>query len=264
MSIEKTVKFLLSRGVKKPVAGILSGSGFSSLELLFDPVVQICYKDIPGIPSTSVKGHQGRLLFGYYNKIPLLLFSGRKHLYEGLSEEEITIFPRIVSTMKSRVFIQFSASGGLNPDLSAGDIVLWNSYFTVGIPFSGKIVNTRPKLNFSKKLHNIFRQAGSEINYPVKTGTSVMVTGPSYETKSEIRMFRELGGDVISMSSVPEAAAALGLNLETASISLVTNLTSNMKNPLSHSEVLKSVERRQSKILELMKRSIPKIAASSL
>ena len=49
------------------------------------------------------------------------------------------------------------------------------------------------------------------------------MTGPNYETRAEYRFFRQIG-DVVGMSTVPEALAAVRCGMRVAAISTVTNV----------------------------------------
>ena len=71
----------------------------------------------------------------------------------------------------------------------------------------------------------------------------VGVDGPRYETPAEIRMFRQLGGDVMGMTGVAEAVLAQELGLAYASVGIITNWAAGISCPLQHREVTVAVER---------------------
>jgi purine-nucleoside phosphorylase len=60
--------------------------------------------------------------------------------------------------------------------------------------------------------------------FALHQGVYVGVSGPNYETRSEYRMFRYLGGDVVGMSTIPEVTAAARCGMETLAMSMVTNV----------------------------------------
>lgn len=75
-------------------------------------------------------------------------------------------------------------------------------------------------------------------------GTYVCSEGPRFETPAEIRMFATLGGDVVGMTTVPEAVLAKELGLCYATVAMVTNYCAGMTgNPLTHQEVLDEMAR---------------------
>ena len=61
-------------------------------------------------------------------------------------------------------------------------------------------------------------------NFAAHQGVYVAMTGPNYETRAEYRFLRRIGGDVVGMSTVPEAVAASGCGLRTLALSIVTNV----------------------------------------
>ena len=65
--------------------------------------------------------------------------------------------------------------------------------------------------------------------------------GPHYETPAEIRMLRNLGADLVGMSTGLEAIAARAAGVEVLGLSLVSNLAAGMTGePLDHVEVLEA------------------------
>lgn len=54
-------------------------------------------------------------------------------------------------------------------------------------------------------------------------GTYAWVSGPTYETPAEGRFLRQIGADVVGMSTVPEVLAAREEGLCVMALSLVTN-----------------------------------------
>ena len=72
-------------------------------------------------------------------------------------------------------------------------------------------------------------------------GVYAGLPGPHYETPAEIRMLRQLGADLVGMSTVWETIAARHLGLEVLALSLVTNLAAGLSGePLDHEEVLEA------------------------
>ena len=66
-----------------------------------------------------------------------------------------------------------------------------------------------------------------------------MMTGPSYETPSEIHVLGLMGADVVGMSSVPEAIAAKHTGMEVIGISALSNWAAGINDePISNEEVI--------------------------
>ena len=80
------------------------------------------------------------------------------------------------------------------------------------------------------------------------------MSGPSYETPSEIRAFAKLGADAVGMSTVPEAIIARHCGLRVAAVSCITNLAAGIgRENLSHAEVLKTAEKVKTLAAKLLK-----------
>ena len=50
----------------------------------------IPYSDIPNFPHASIPGHEGQLVVGTIEEIPLVVFQGRVHAYQGFSLAQVT------------------------------------------------------------------------------------------------------------------------------------------------------------------------------
>lgn len=61
--------------------GIALGSGLGELADEIENSISIDYKDIPNFPISTVKGHVGKLIFGYLNNVKVLCMQGRFHYY---------------------------------------------------------------------------------------------------------------------------------------------------------------------------------------
>ncbi|HBI26752.1 MAG TPA: S-methyl-5'-thioadenosine phosphorylase, partial [Peptococcaceae bacterium] len=84
-------------------------------------------------------------------------------------------------------------------------------------------------------------------------GTYVCTEGPRYETAAEIRMYQQLGGDVVGMTSVPECVLAREAGLCYATLAVVTNYAAGIsQQPLSHKEVVEVMGRSQAELRRLI------------
>ena len=73
-------------------------------------------------------------------------------------------------------------------------------------------------------------------------------------------MMRTIGGDLVGMSTVPEAIAAHELGAEVLGISLVTNAAAGVTGEkLNHEEVIAAGKAAAEKMGQLLKRVIPKL-----
>ena len=68
--------------------------------------------------------------------------------------------------------------------------------------------------------------------------------GPAYETPAEIHFLKNLGGDVVGMSTVPEVEYAKKLDMNILVISALTNFAAGIENTiLTHEDVLTNAKK---------------------
>ena len=72
--MDKTIKYIREKINYEPEIGIVLGSGLGDFADSIEEKVEIAYKDIPGFPVSTVKGHDGKLIFGKINSNLLLKF----------------------------------------------------------------------------------------------------------------------------------------------------------------------------------------------
>ncbi len=73
---------------------------------------------------------------------------------------------------------------------------------------------------------------------------SSQAAGPQYETPAEIRTFRNLGADVVGMSTAVEAIAARHMNMKICAVSCVSNMAAGISEiPLTHEEVQETAKK---------------------
>ena len=113
-------------GGRKPVAGIILGSGLGKLgEKIENPVV-IPYRTIQGFPVSTAIGHKGNFIAGELGGKFIIAMQGRFHYYEGYPMELITLPVRVMRTLGIDYLFVSNAAGGGNPDYEVGDPMIVN------------------------------------------------------------------------------------------------------------------------------------------
>lgn len=93
-------------------------------------------------------------------------------------------------------------------------------------------------------------------------GCYVCTEGPRFETAAEIKMFKQLGGHVIGMTSVPEVCLAREMGICYANVSIVTNYAAGISsNILTHAEVVAAMKESIGAVRALLMDSIALIPA---
>lgn len=241
---------------------LVMGSGWvSAAEALGIPTHEFDATDLPGFPSPTVQGHGGKIrsydLQDEKGVIRALVFLGRTHLYEGMGVEPVVHGVRTAVKAGCKVVVLTNACGGINPQYSVGQPVLIRDHIslTAVSPLIGADFVDLTDL-YSKRIRGILRSEDSTL----AEGVYAHWRGPSYETPAEINMIRVIGGDLVGMSTVPEAIAAHALGAEVVAISLVSNAAAGITGEkLSHEEVMAAGKAAAGKMGELLSKVLHKI-----
>jgi len=255
-----------------PRLAIVLGSGLGEVVELLDsePRVRIAYGEIPNVPRGSVGGHAGELVAGLAAGTPAIVLSGRTHAYEGYSQREVTILIRACLALGARTLVLTNASGGLNPSFDAGDVMLINDT----INLSGDNPLTGPNLErvgprfvpmtdaWDADLRRLAREAAGRAGVELREGVYIMLSGPNYETRAEMRMLRVIGGDAVGMSTVPEVLVGRHAGARVLGFSLVTNkATEDVDHEVTHEEVLAMGKVGAARLVAILRELLPELAA---
>jgi purine-nucleoside phosphorylase len=253
----------------KPLVALILGSGLGDYGRQIDARAVIEYKDIEGFPVSTVLGHEGRFIFGYVEKVPVVVMQGRVHYYEGYPMSDVVLPARLMGLMGAKALFLTNAAGGANFSFNSGDFMLIRDHISSFVPsplIGANIENlgTRfPDMShiYDLELCSAIRQAAAENGIHIKEGTYLQLTGPQFESPAEVRMCRALGGDALGMSTAVEAIAARHMGMRVCGISCISNLAAGMSNqPLTHEEVQETANRVSKQFTELVTKSIVKIS----
>lgn len=255
-----------------PRMAIVLGSGLGDVVDLLDPEprLRIPYVAIPNIPRGSVGGHAGELVAGVAAGTPAIVLSGRTHAYEGYSQREVTILIRACIGVGARTLVLTNASGGLNPSFDAGDVMLIND--TINLSGDNPLVGPNlEKLGprfvpmtdaWDEDLRRLAREAAGRAGVELREGVYIMLSGPNYETRAEMRMLRVIGGDAVGMSTVPELLVARHAGARVLGFSLVTNkATEDVDHEVTHEEVLAMGKVGAARLVAILRELLPELAA---
>ncbi|AQZ18443.1 PNP1 (YLR209C) [Zygosaccharomyces parabailii] len=225
----------------EPRVLIICGSGLGGISNRIapdnPPPLSIGYGEIPGFKDSTVPGHQGALIFGSMNGVPVVLMNGRLHSYEGHSLFEVTLPIRVLHHMGHvRQLIVTNAAGGLNPNFNTCDLMCLSDH--INLPgFAGLHPLKGPNMEdvgprflplsdaYDLGLRKLLFKKKQELNIarPIHEGTYMFVSGPTFETRAESRLIQKLGGDAVGMSTVPEIIVARHCGWKVLALSLITN-----------------------------------------
>ena len=259
--LSKQLEYIRSKTDFTPEIGIVLGSGLGSMTALIDEVASVSYSEIEGFPVSTAPSHNGRFVFGYIENKKVAVMDGRVHLYEGYTPEEVVAPIRLMKLMGCEKLILTNASGGINKELNAGDILLIKDHISqfVRSPLVGKNDDSLglrfPDMSrvYDSDLKETAKKCAKKLGIELKEGVYVQVSGPQFETPAEIKMLGLLGADAVGMSTVVEAIAARHCGLKVCGLSLIANLACGLLDkPLTSEEVVETAEKTKEKFQALI------------
>lgn len=233
-------------GESQAEVGIVLGSGLGGLASDIQDALRIPFSEIPGFPSPTVVGHAGALVWGKLAGRRVVALAGRFHMYEG-HPPQLAAFPvRVMHELGVRTYFASNAAGGIRRDLAAGDLMIIEDHLnlTGANPLNGPVEEGDERFPdmtapYDAELRALLKTAASKVGVTVKEGVYAWLSGPSFETRAEVRMLERLGADAVGMSTVPEVIVARAMGMRVAAVSCVANAASGVTGaPVMHADVL--------------------------
>lgn len=252
--LQETIDFIRTKTTMKPKVGIVLGSGLGAFVKEVQVECQIPYNEIPHFIPPTVEGHSGNLIFAKSQEKPIVILQGRVHYYEGHDMDHVVFPVRALSLLGIESLLLTNSAGGMGDTMSAGDFMIIEDHINLmgTNPLIGpNIKEFGPRFpDMTEAYDSKIRQHMAEIfekhNIRYHKGVYCGVTGPTYETPSEIRFMKMIGAQAVGMSTVPETIAANHMGLRVGAISCITNLAAGLSNKrLSHDEVTETANRVQ-------------------
>lgn len=250
--VMESVNYIQEKVSLRPEVAVILGSGLGGLTDILENKQYIDYKDIPNFPRSTVKGHEGRLVFGTLNGKTVLIMQGRFHYYEGYTMKEVAYPVYVMQKLGVKKLILTNACGGINTSFEPGTLMLIKDFINLmgDNPLMGENderfgprfpdMSEPYKLELIDKAKNI----GDKLGIEYKEGVYAGFMGPYYETASEIVMIGRMGADAVGMSTVPETIAANYLGIEVLGIACITNMATGIqKVKHSHQRVVEMAQK---------------------
>lgn len=250
-----------------PKVAIVLGSGLGDYAEKIQVEAELSYSDIEGFPVSTVPGHAGKFIFGYVDKVPVVCMKGRVHYYEGYPMSDVVLPIRLMKLMGAEILFLTNAAGGVNTSFHAGDLMMIRDHIALFTPnpllgANVEELGTRfPDMSnvYDFDLQEIIRKTAKENDIFIQEGVYTYLTGPSYESPTDIKALRVLGTDAVGMSTVPEAIAANHCGFKICGISCITNMAAGiLKQPLNHKEVQETADKAAKSFQKLVTETVKK------
>jgi purine-nucleoside phosphorylase len=256
---DEALAFIQSKTDFRPDYLIILGTGLGRLAAQIEVSASIPYNEIPHFPVSTVESHAGRLLFGTLSGKKVVAMQGRFHFYEGYSMQQIVFPVRVLKALSVNTLLVSNACGGMNPNFQRGDIMCITDHINL-IGDNPLIGANDPELGprfpdmsepYTRSLVDVADKVAMSKGIKMHHGVYVAVSGPNLETRAEYRFLRQIGGDVVGMSTVPEVITAVHMGMNVLGISVITDEC--------FPDSLKAVEMKE--ILEAADMAEPKMTA---
>lgn len=161
-----------------------------------------------------------------------------------------------------------NACGGMNANFQPGDLMIINDHLnmTGANPLIGKNENEFgprfPDMSkaYTPELIPVVEEVANDLGIRVQKGVYAGITGPTYMTAAELIMLRNLGGDVVGMSTVPEVIVASHMAMKVIGISCITDMAIGEElEGVTHEQVVEVANRTKPKFIQLVKAILEKI-----
>lgn len=245
-------EYLENKIAFEPRVAIILGSGLGESLKDVTAAVELPFSEIPGFPSTTIAGHNGKVISGKIGETPIIAFCGRFHFYEGHPMEVVTLPVRVSKLLGANTLIVTNAAGGINPTFRSGDLMAIKDHLNLitASPLRGpNLDDLGPRFvplvdAYDPVGIDLMDRVARKIEIKLQRGVYAALTGPMYETAAEVKMLHTLGADAVGMSTVPEVIVARHQNMRVLGFSCITNewgwvITNKKGTSPSHEEVQK-------------------------
>lgn len=250
-------------GSKTPDCAIVIGSGLNEIVNEFNAQHAIPYSDIPHLPVSNVQGHSGMLHIGAVRDKTVLIFSGRFHSYQGLTNSAAAAPAWISGFWKIPTLIVTNAAGGISSAYEAGSMVLLRDHLFLqpDNPLRGVMLPEweNPFVDMTQtydvQMQYSMMRTAKELGLKLFQGIYACIPGPTYETPAEIEMFRSFGADMVGMSTIPEVIVARKMGMKVLGLSVIANMAAGLsgkEQKITHQEVLHAMQASQGNVGKLL------------
>ena len=265
--VEAATLQIRERSSITPKVALVLGSGLNILEEGVDGD-RIPYHLLPGFHVPTVSGHSGDLILATIESTPVMIFSGRPHLYEGTEPWRLGLLPRVAKAMGASAFLVTNAAGGIpGQGMNTGDLMRISDH--INLQGTNPLVGSHddqlgarfPDMGraYHRDAGRLLDSVANDLKIPLKNGVYVGVLGPTYETPAEVRMYGLMGADTIGMSTVGEVLVARQVGLPVVGVSCISNYAAGNdgEEVLTHADVTEVVGAAAKRFVQLLRSAVP-------
>jgi purine-nucleoside phosphorylase len=217
-------QFIHDRTPLRPRVAMLLGSGHASIANQLKEKVVLHGDDLPGSPLHSP------LLVGLLEGVPVAVADAPFAAFEGLSASELALPVRVLKAMGCDLLVLTAGAASLCQQIEPGTIAVVEDHLNfsglhplVG-PNDDQVGPRFPDMNepYAREWMEIARDVAVRAGIPCTPGVFAAVAGPNMPTRAEYHFLRQSGADLVGMSLVPEALAAVHAGFQVLALVGVT------------------------------------------
>lgn len=217
-------QFLQSRTPLRPTVAMLLGSGHASIANQLKEKVVLHADDLPGTPLHSP------LLIGILEGVPVAVADAPLAVYEGYAAGDLAMPVRVLRATGADLLILTAGAASLSQQIEPGSIAVVEDHLNFsGVhpligPNDDSLGPRFPDMSepYSRRWQEVARDVALRAGIPCMPGVFAAVSGPSMPTRAEFRHLRNTGADLVGMSLVPEAIAAVHAGFDVLALAGVT------------------------------------------
>ncbi|MFO0800597.1 MAG: purine-nucleoside phosphorylase [Gemmataceae bacterium] len=263
--IQEAATAVRAKWPRTPVAGIILGTGLGKLTEDIAAEAVLPYESIPHMPRSTAPTHKGQLVCGTLEGKPVVAMEGRFHFYEGWTLQQVTFPVRVMKALGCETLIVSNACGGMNPQWNKGDLMLIEDHINllgdnplIG-PNDDRLGERFPDMchAYDRELLKLVKRLAMEEQITCHQGVFVAVSGPNLETRAEYRFLRQIGADVVGMSTVPEVIVAVHAKMRVMGVSVITDqCLPDALEPVSLADIVATANEAEKKLRRLVRRVV--------
>jgi purine-nucleoside phosphorylase len=217
-------QFVQSRTALRPRVAMLLGSGHASIANQLKEKVVLHGDDLPGSPLHAP------LLVGLLEGVAVAVADAPFAAFEGLSAAELALPVRVLKAIGCEVLVLTAGAASLSQQIELGTIAVVEDHLNfsglhplIG-PNDDSVGPRFPDMNepYAREWIELARDVANKVGIPCTPGVFAAVSGPSMPTRAEYRFLRQAGADLVGMSLVPEAIAAVHAGFQVLALVGVT------------------------------------------
>jgi purine-nucleoside phosphorylase len=243
---QKSAAILRERIGETPLdVGLILGTRLAGIaDNVGSPVVS-SYAELPGFALPRVDGQDAQCVIGTLGTARVAILKGRTHYHETGDIGTMRVPLETLSLLGAKAVVLTSAAGSTRREISPGLIAVIRDHInlTGRNPLIGEADDRRfldLTAAYDTSLRERFAVAAGEVGRKTVEATYMWFPGPTFETPAEINAARQLGADLVGMSTVPEVIMARHLGLRVLGVAMVTNFAAGVgQDPPGHEQTMR-------------------------